>query len=171
MTEDEFYYLISRLFIPEQNHRLQKKGWFRFTQVIQGIAIVVVILITALTAYDLFSQKSLVTATLVCNDGTTWNAIDERYSSGSYKSTISDYKKCGQCNNRLPNDRFKECTSSTPFNLLYNSYEVEETFKKDRSFFEIIGWSSLVLFGGLIFVKIVAKMIIYVLGGVQKEED
>lgn len=170
MTEDEFFHLLSRLFVVEQNPRLEKKAWFRFIRVVQGLAILLVILITVAIGWSLFDAKSTETATLVCRDGTTWNAIDEEDSYRTYKSELDMYEKCGLCNYRLPNDRYNKCEVGTQSNLLFDSYEVERTYTKDNSLLAVIGWSTLSLFGGLIFVKLATKMIVYILGGGNKED-
>jgi hypothetical protein len=170
MTEEQFLYLVSRLFGVEQNRHLEKKVWFRFIRVAQGLAIFCVVLITALTLYLLFDAKSLSTATLVCKDGTTWNAIDEKNSYGSYKGEIDMYEMCGLCNYRLPDNQYRKCDVGSQSNLLFDSYDVNRTYTKDHSFLGIIGWSSLVLIAGLIIVKLIAKLIVYILGGGNKEE-
>ncbi|MCC7571467.1 hypothetical protein KO465_09160 [Candidatus Micrarchaeota archaeon] len=165
MTEDEFFGLVSKLFILEQNPKLEKKAWFRFLKVLQGLAIVVVVLAALIVAWVLFDSKSTATATLICNDGTTWNAIDQSESYRTYKSELDMYEKCGLCNYRLPNDRYNECEIGTPSNILFDSYEVEKTYSRDHSIVAVVGWSSLALFGGLALVKISAKTIVYVIGG------
>lgn len=167
MTEDQFFHLVSRLFVIEQNQKLEKKAWFRFLKVVQGIVMVVVTLTMLIVAWVLFDSKSTATATLICSDGTTWNAIDESESFGTYKSELSLYEKCGLCNYRLPNDRFNQCEVGTPSNILFDSYEVERTYSREHSILAVIGWSSLVLFGGLALVKLAAKIIIYIIGGGQ----
>lgn len=171
MTEDEFWHLLSRLFVVESNPRLEKKAWFRFIRVVQGLAILFVVLITALTAYFLFDAKSVSTATLVCKDGTTWNAIDESDSYGTYKDELDMYEKCGLCNYRTPDKKYTKCEVGTQSKLLFDSYEVERTYTKNHSLLGVIGWPSLVLFGGLIIVKLVAKMTVYILGGGNREEE
>ena len=57
MTKDQFWHLVSRLFVVEQNHRLEKKTWFRFLRVIQGLAILAVVMSTILFAYFLLLQR------------------------------------------------------------------------------------------------------------------
>lgn len=170
MTEDQFFHLLSRFFVVEQNLMLEKKAWFRFIKVVQGLAIAVVILFTLIIAWSLFGAKNVATATLICKDGTKWNAIDESESYGTYKSELDLYEKCGLCNYRLPNDRYNKCEIGTPINLLFDSYKVENTYTKEHSFLGVVGWSSLILFGGLLLVKIIAKIIIYIFGGGQKNE-
>lgn len=169
MTEDQFFNLIGKLFIVEQNKRLEKKAWFRFIKVAQGLAIFVVILFAILVGYLLFDDKSVSTATLICNDGTTWNAIDQNDSYGSYKSELDMYEKCGLCNYRLPGNQYNKCGIGSQTNLLFDSYEVERTYTRNHSFLGIAGWTALALFGGLLVVKIAAKAIIYILGGGNKE--
>lgn len=166
MTEDELIYLAGRLFAVEQNPRLEKKIWFRLVKVLQGLAILVVILATALTAYFVFDAESLSTATLTCNDGTTWNAIDTDY---TFKSEISTDDKCGLCNKRMDNETYQKCTYNDGSQLRYDSYTVVRTYEKDNTLLGVLGWTSLVFFGGLILVKIVAKIIVYVLGGRSRE--
>lgn len=65
---------------------------------------------------------------------------------------------------------YRKCEIGSQSNLLFDSYDVERTYTKNHSLLEIIGWSSLVLFGGLIVVKFIAKAIIYIFGGGNKAE-
>ncbi len=149
------------LFSVERNPALESKAWFRFIKVLQGIAIVVVILVSLLTAYLLFDSKSLSTATLVCNDGTTWNAMDPNYTT----LELDTYEKCGLCNRRLKNNTYYKCEYSESYQKLHNSYTVNRTYDKDHSIFAVLGWTSLVFFGGLLLVKVTAKIIVYIFGG------
>ena len=164
MSDDQFWYLVSRLFVVEQNLHLEKKAWFRFIKVVQGLAILFVILVTAVVAYLLFDAKSVSTATLKCNDGTTWNAMDPKYET----IELDTNQKCGLCNNRTGN-KYQNCNYDDSYEMRNESYTVERIYKKNHSLYGSVGWSLLVLFGGLVFVKLIAKAVVYVLGG-NKEE-
>lgn len=164
-TNIDTFSIIGKIFTVENIPALETKVWFRFIKVLQGIAIILVILTTALTAYLLFDAKSLNTATLICNDGTKWNAIDQDY---TYKTEINTDDKCGLCNKRTGNNTYQKCTYNDSYQLRYNSYTVNKTYEKDNSIFAVFGWSSLVLFGGLILVKVATKVLVYILGGSNK---
>jgi hypothetical protein len=166
MTEDEFWYLISRLFVVEQNPKLEKKVWFRLLKVAQGFLIFLVVIVALFTAYLTFDSKSLSNATLVCNDGTTWSAMDPDYQT----LELDTNQKCGLCNKRNNDNTYNHCSYDDSYQMRYNSYEVERQYTKDNSFIAVILYTVGVLFGGLIIVKILAKLIVYILGGGNKED-
>ena len=152
------------LFSVENNALLENKVWFRLLKVAQGISIVCVVFFSLLIAYFLFDAKSLSTATLTCDDGTTWNAMDPDYTT----LELNAYEKCGLCNKRLQNNTYYTCDYNEGSQKLYNSYTVNRTYEKDNSILTVLGWSCLSLFGGLLLAKLTAKIIVYILGGRNK---
>lgn len=166
MTEDEFWYLISRLFVVEQNHKLEKKAWFRFLKVAQGFSNFMVVIVALFTAYFTFDSKTLSNATLICNDGTTWSAMDPNYQT----LELDTDQKCGLCNKRTNDGKYNHCSYDDSYQMMYNSYEVKRQYTKDNSFIAVIFYTAGVLFGGLIIVKTIAKLIVYILGGENKKD-
>lgn len=160
---------LAKLLWLVNNPQLENKAWFRFVRVLQGIAMLSVVLVACLTAYITVQGKTLTSATLKCSDGTSWNAIDKESSYRSYKSEISMYDMCGLCTNRLPNDKYVKCDIGTKSNKLFDSYTVDRVYKRDNSNLAVVGYTTVVLFIGWFGVNMIARALIYIIGGGHKE--
>ncbi len=168
MTVNGWLWLANKFLWFVSSPRLEEKAWFRFIKVLQGLAILIVICAALITLYGTYSQQSLVSATLKCNDGTTWNAIDTKASYGNYKTERDIDDMCGICTQRMKDNTFRKCSYESGSAQRYDSYIIVREYKKDNSIILVVWYTSLVLFIGLFVVNIAARVLIYLFGGGKK---
>lgn len=137
------------------NKSFEDKPLYRFFNVLTFVAYSAVFLAAIGAGFIGYGERETTSATLVCKDGTTWNALKP-------KNILYDSNaQCGLCTKRdsLTNT-YKDCTYE---DMDYSSFDLKET--KEAWTWSTLTYPLIVIAVGLIIVDFINIAVIYIFSG------
>lgn len=146
------------------NEKLEHRAWFRFLKVVHILLYVGVVLVVIGFGYFNFSQTTVTQSTLICKDGTTWDALNNDLS-------WSSSAQCGLCTKRDISKGFnvdnghRECDYNDP--AIYNSYRLDEQTKRTGTPLSYLVYPAIGLIVSLTILRVLLRGIVYIFAGKQ----
>lgn len=142
--------------------RLEQRAWFRFLKVVHILLYVGVVLVVIVFGYFTYNQTTVTRSTLICKDGTTWDALNNDLS-------WSSAAQCGICTKRDISKGFnidnghQECSYSDP--AINNSYRLDEQTKRTSTPLSYIIYPVIGLILTLTILRMILGGVIYIFAG------